>query len=103
MGEERDTTVVIAVTNCQGPQNDGNFLNTRGTISFLIRILLHGVSRLCFICHVRSNYVRNIAEVMAATDFQNREKEVKMDKEKYSLMWERQKNYVVRTEKVSIR
>jgi len=31
-------------------------------------------------CHVRSNYVGNIAEDMAATDFHNREKEVKMEK-----------------------
>lgn len=80
LGEDRDTIVVSAGMNCRGPQNDGNFLNIWRTDIFLIRILLHGVSRLCYMCHVRSNYVGNIAEDMAATDFHNREKEVKMEK-----------------------
>ena len=53
--------------------------------------------------HVRSDYVGNIAEGMAATDFHNRGKEVKMEKKnKYFLVWEMHKIYVVRTEEMRI-
>ena len=58
------------------------------------------VSRLC---HVRSNYVANIAEGKAGTDFYNREKEVKMEKKSnYFLIWERYKKYAVRMEEMSL-
>jgi hypothetical protein len=42
--EERWLTLVNAVMNLRVPQNEGNFLTGRKTVSFSIKALLHGVN-----------------------------------------------------------